>query len=161
MADWSHTAQTIIDDTFPDARLELVRVGPHAQRPRKELIADRAVVRAWRWGSTAQRETLAIGGGNTEDAAWRMLIASIANRERHDWPANLDTEQVARVIGVDTSRVKQLVAACQLRLSDESTGRQLRFTPAEIWRYLVDSGRINEDVADILLLALEAVEENI
>lgn len=119
MSDWTHLADDAIEATFgPGARLHLL----HPEQ-------GRCVAYVEEYNGDGGRTVLAIAAGIHHGEACRTLI-QMCYRDDH----RPTTQEAARVLAVDDSRVRQLVQSGVLtpELAGNS-GRPARFSPATLY----------------------------
>ncbi len=95
------------------------------------------------WAIDALGNVLAIGGGATEAAAWRMLADQIVDY-RGIFP---DSTDAANILGVTRSAIRQLVRLGLLNPFTPGNKRNVsRFTPAELARVALSRKRVVQRV---------------
>ncbi len=124
MSNWANLVEVLATEYFgPAANLRLERHG--------------ARWLAWltRPDADGGEEVAAIAAGADTGAACRRLIEVMTRREG----ADLTTQEVAGVLNVDDSRVRQLTLAGSLAPSTPAAGGGIpgRYSPAGVHRYLM------------------------
>lgn len=118
MSDWTRVADDAAEVTFGvDARIRL-----------RHLREGHAVA----WIEDGVRNVLAIAGGSNSAEAFRTLV-QMCYRDDH----RPTTQEVAAVLGVDDSRVRQLVqAGAVVPVEPGTEGRAARFEAAVVSQWL-------------------------
>lgn len=122
VSDWTKLADDAIEATYgPGARLHIL----HPEQ-------GRCIAYVAQYASDGGRTVLAIAGGVHHGEACRMLLQQCYRDDRRP-----TTGEVATILGVDDSRIRQLVAAGRLTpIEPGKPGTPGRFDADDVWRLL-------------------------
>ncbi len=122
MPNYQHIAQDLAEESF----------GPMAQ-VRPSYVAGRLIVSVSQPTDDGGEEVIALSGDPDATTAWRTILQMLAREDR-----TLTTAEVAQALGVNDSRIRQLVLEGRLTPTTPGAmgGQSARFSPAAIHAYL-------------------------